>query len=221
MVVHASPPVVLVVGSSVAEGVGARNDYGWASMMGDALSEKYGYVYVNEAVSGFTTVATAALLPSVLRQHRPSAVVIALSLANEGLPLTTSARQAASLAAGYEQRLLGMAATAAAFDGVKLVMLGGVYPSNDYNTFQYAELLASNARLQGDTASPWPCVPSATATATCGAACTYPVIDFLAVTDDGSGAWKAGTSVDSGHPNDAGHKAMFSAVDLGLFSGLA
>ncbi|KAG1671160.1 hypothetical protein FOA52_005414 [Chlamydomonas sp. UWO 241] len=191
--------VVLVVGSSVAKGVGATRTYGWAAMLGDALRSEYGSLYVNEAVSGYNTRATAAPLPGLLEKHRPSAVVIGLSLANEGLTSMRTASQAAVLAAGYEARLLGIAATAVAYDGVKLVVLGGLYPNNNYSAEQYSELLASNARL--DVSG-------------------YPMIDFLAITDDGRGAWRAGTYADAGHPNDAGHAAMFSAVDLELFSGL-
>lgn len=40
------------------------------------------------------------------------------------------------------------------------------------------------------------------------------VIDFSTPTADGEGQWKAGTTVDSGHPNQAGHDLMFGAFDL-------
>jgi hypothetical protein len=30
--------------------------------------------------------------------------------------------------------------------------------------------------------------------------------------------WKAGLAMDSGHPNDAGHRAMFEAIDLSIFT---
>jgi hypothetical protein len=45
----------------------------------------------------------------------------------------------------------------------------------------------------------------------------FPVLNFLAAMDNGNGHWREGEYVDAGHPNTAGHRRMFDAIDLRIF----
>ena len=74
---------------------------GWAGHLGEALSSQLGLCMQTEAVAGSTVRATAWLLPAVLRRHRPKAVVIGLSPANDGLEKTQRKRDAEALGDGY------------------------------------------------------------------------------------------------------------------------
>ena len=46
----------------------------------------------------------------------------------------------------------------------------------------------------------------------------YKHIDFLSAVSDASGHWRSGLDQNDGHPNDAGHAAMYSAIDPTYFA---
>ncbi|KAH8060273.1 hypothetical protein JL720_13611 [Aureococcus anophagefferens] len=87
----ASPPqrTILILGSSVAAGQCASSGRGWADLLEAALVDRYGanYRVLNAAVGGANTGVTALYAASVGGADlRPDVVVVALGLANEGLP---------------------------------------------------------------------------------------------------------------------------------------
>ena len=188
---------VLIIGSSVARGVGAPARHGWVYMLGQALAE-HSLSMNNMAVPGFTTNLTKRMLPFLLRAQRPRVVVIGLSLANEKLDDTKSLGEADALAHRYEAELLALADKVAASASRPRVLIGGLYPCGCYQRpFQVAALRSADERLKRQR--------------------NYRYIDFLSATDNGRGQWRDGEFYDELHPNSAGHRAMFSAVNLSWF----
>ena len=84
-------PVIVVIGSSVAQGCGASNFHGWSAQLANALRGRARLV--NVAEGGADTGRTIQRFPHVVPQHRPAMVVIGLSLANEGLLWADGNRQ--------------------------------------------------------------------------------------------------------------------------------
>ncbi len=181
---------VVIFGSSVARGVGATNDHGWADILGEKL-EAQGYIYHNISIPGDTTQALINRFQSDLVPLNPEIVVIGLSLANEGL---AKAEEKATIAAQYVQRMKFLVEQCKE-RGYKPI-IAGVYSHNAYTKEDLDYLLSVEQSLS-----------------TMG----VPYISFLAAVDDGTGRWKPGLVTDAGHPNDAGHLAMFEAVPMAIF----
>jgi len=76
---QASPKTVLIVGDSLSAEYGLRRGSGWAALLEQRLaSEKIAARVVNASISGDTTSGGRSRLPSLLKQHTPSVVVIEL-----------------------------------------------------------------------------------------------------------------------------------------------
>lgn len=72
-------PVLLVVGDSISAGYGLANGEGWVSLLATRLVQKgYRDRVVNASISGDTTAGGRARLPTLLREHRPSVVILEL-----------------------------------------------------------------------------------------------------------------------------------------------
>jgi acyl-CoA thioesterase-1 len=72
-------PVLLVVGDSISAGYGLARGEGWVDLLAARLArEGYRERVVNASISGDTTAGGRARLPALLREHRPSIVVIEL-----------------------------------------------------------------------------------------------------------------------------------------------
>lgn len=82
----AAPRTILVVGDSLSAAHGIDVRTGWVTLLDQRLARDYPGVYrvVNASASGETTAGGLARLPSLLKQHRPSIVVIELG-GNDGL----------------------------------------------------------------------------------------------------------------------------------------
>ena len=193
---------VVVVGSSVAAGKRATGDFGWAARLGEALqAPAYQLTLHNEAVPGYNTDMTMRALEEALATHQPSVVIIGLAPRNEGLSLAQNAQEAQSVASSFTAGLLLLAERAELAGAA--VVLGGVYPFGEagsvdgYTPEQAQQLFAIDVELRG-----W----------------RFAHLNFLAATGDANGHWLSGYSEDMGHPNDAGHLAMFDAIDLGVFA---
>lgn len=115
-VAAAQAPVVLVVGDSLSAEYGLPRDTGWVKLLADRLAlDGAKYTVVNASISGETTQGGRTRLPALLKQHRPSVVVIELG-ANDGLrglPLAAmrdnlAAMIDASRAAGARVLLVGV-----------------------------------------------------------------------------------------------------------------
>jgi acyl-CoA thioesterase-1 len=76
---------VLVVGDSLSAEYGLKRGSGWVALLEDKLqAEKLAVTVVNASISGDTTSGGRARLAALLRQHKPSIVIIELG-ANDAL----------------------------------------------------------------------------------------------------------------------------------------
>lgn len=112
----APAPVILVVGDSLSAEYGLKRGTGWVALLEQRLAkEKIDAKVVNASISGDTTAGGRARLPALLRQHKPTHVVIELggNDALRGLPLqgtedNLSQMTDASQKAGAKVLLVGM-----------------------------------------------------------------------------------------------------------------
>jgi lysophospholipase L1-like esterase len=184
---------VVVIGSSVAEGFNAWRKRGWASLLGEALAERYGHELVNVSQSGANTQVTKERFDEKVLPWRPDVVIIALSLGNEGLAHCPPGERRAAQHR-YEQGLLDLLKMVVAANASPV--LGGVYPNGDYNDDTYQMMKETRRTMQ-----------------TWG----VPTLEWLEALDDGRGRWKDGLAFDHAHPNSEGHRRMFASIDLKIF----
>lgn len=112
----AAPPVILVLGDSLSAEYGLARGQGWVTLLQQRLAKSMPQArVVNASVSGDTTSGGRARLASLLRQHKPTVVMIELggNDALRGLPISGTrdnlqAMTRASQAAGAKVLLLGM-----------------------------------------------------------------------------------------------------------------
>ncbi len=72
-------PTLLVVGDSISAGYGLARGEGWVDLLAARLAEQgHRERVVNASISGDTTAGGRARLPGLLREHRPSIVVLEL-----------------------------------------------------------------------------------------------------------------------------------------------
>lgn len=184
---------IVVIGSSVALGCNAWLLQGWVWLLEQALQQKYGHRLVNVSESGANVSRTITRFGSVVTPEQPDVVIIALSLANEGLAFCPPHERRA-IQRRFEsglQQLVNMTRKLGA-----LPILAGVYPNNNYSPEHYWLLQETNNRMLN-----W----------------GVPVLNWLGVLDNGQGHWREGISFDPGHPNTIGHRLMYEAIDLHLF----
>ncbi len=113
--------VVLVVGDSLSAEYGIARGKGWVALLEERLSSrKPPATVINASISGDTTSGGRSRLPALLKQHRPTLVVIELggNDALRGLPLSST-----------QDNLLTMARAAKAA-GAKVLMVGMQVPPN-------------------------------------------------------------------------------------------
>lgn len=109
-------PLILVVGDSLSAEYGLQRGQGWVALLEERLvQEKVPAQVVNASISGDTTSGGRSRLPALLRQHKPSHVIIELggNDALRGLPLNMTRDNLATMArlsrqAGAQVLLLGM-----------------------------------------------------------------------------------------------------------------
>jgi Starch binding domain/GDSL-like Lipase/Acylhydrolase family/Putative papain-like cysteine peptidase (DUF1796) len=185
---------IAIIGSSVAQGHRAWMLNGWAQLLAQTLSQRYGHQVINCSELGANVHRTIARFPTVVTPEQPDIVIIALSLGNEGLA-HCAVPDRPIVQRRFEtglQQLLTMTREIGAYP-----MLGGVYPHGDYQPEHATMLRETNQRML-----------------TWG----VPVLDWLARVDNGQGGWKAGTSFDPAHPNTIGHQYMYDAIALNSFA---
>lgn len=186
---------IVIIGSSVAAGNGATAFWmTWAFMFNQEMSAR-GFTTYNNSIPGNNVAAVNARLHTDALSYNPDYVIIGLSLGNEGLAeaATDAAREAV-----YEtyQNGISQAIRTIRQHGA-IPVIAGVYPRGDYTATHRVYLLRFNRWLETQGVICW---------------------DFLSALDNGSGAWRTGTFSDPLHPNDAGHRAMWSAINFDSFS---
>ena len=77
--------MLLVLGDSLSAEYGLQRGQGWVQLLSNRLQQSgFKYTVVNASISGDTTSGGRSRLPALLKQHRPSIVVIELG-GNDGL----------------------------------------------------------------------------------------------------------------------------------------
>ena len=72
-------PTLLVVGDSISAGYGLARGEGWVDLLAARLAaQRHRERVVNASISGDTTAGGRARLPALLREHKPSVVVVEL-----------------------------------------------------------------------------------------------------------------------------------------------
>lgn len=112
----ATPPTLVVLGDSLSAEYGIARGSGWVALLEARLrAQRKPHRVVNASISGDTTAGGRARLPAVLRQHRPSHVVIELggNDALRGLPLANTRDNLVAMVrevrgAGAKPLLVGM-----------------------------------------------------------------------------------------------------------------
>ena len=107
---------VLVLGDSLSAEYGLARGSGWVALLEQRLAkEKIAAGVVNASISGDTTSGGRSRLPALLKQHKPSHLVVELggNDALRGLPLTMTrdnlqAMARAGKAAGAKVMIVGM-----------------------------------------------------------------------------------------------------------------
>jgi acyl-CoA thioesterase I len=116
-----SQRVILVVGDSLSAEYGLQRGSGWVALLEQRLArERIAARLVNASISGDTTSGGRSRLPALLREHRPTHVLIELggNDALRGLPLDMT-----------RDNLSAMARSAAGA-GARVVVLGMQVPPN-------------------------------------------------------------------------------------------
>ena len=189
---------VLLIGSSVAHGLYASEGKSWAALLGHALKTQYNMTMKNIAVPGFTTISTQKQLNNAFAyfaSSKPKYVIVSLSLWNEGLHTCSTRDMAQKFINHYLTNMIHIVNTIKAAGAQPIVC--SVYPNQLYSELHREVLYFIHSYMR-----------------------TYKgcYIDFMSVTDNGQGLWKPNMIYDAAHPNDIGHRAMFDAIDLGIFS---
>lgn len=117
----APAPVILVVGDSMSAEYGLKRGTGWVALLEQRLAkEKIAAKVVNASISGDTSSGGRSRLPALLKQHKPTHVVLELggNDALRGLPLAMT-----------EQNLSHMT-QAAQKAGARVLLVGMQVPPN-------------------------------------------------------------------------------------------
>jgi hypothetical protein len=159
--------------------------------------------FVNVSVPGDnTTLLGNRFEPDVTRQYaapktahaEPDYVILALSMANEGLVFTSDPQ---SVFDSFRDGMLDLIGRAREKGYYPLVTL--VYPHSDYTPEKYALVKEMNLLM-----NTW----------------GVPAINLLGAIDNGKGQWADGFFADAGHPNFIGHEEMFHAIPPTMFDAI-
>lgn len=144
----AARPTLLVVGDSLSAEYGLARGAGWVALLEQRLqSARPGVKVVNASISGDTTSGGRSRLPVLLKQHRPTHVVIELG-GNDALRGLPMAQTRANLVA------MARAAKAA---GAQVMLVGMQLPPNYGQRYgqQFAALFADVAKAEGAALVPF------------------------------------------------------------------
>lgn len=142
------PSKILVVGDSLSAEYGLERGTGWVSLLEKRIGqEKLPATVVNASISGDTTSGGRSRLPALLKEHRPTLVILELggNDALRGLPLAMT-----------RDNLDDMARTAKA-QGARVLIVGMQVPPNYGRKYgeEFAALFASVAKEQGAALVPF------------------------------------------------------------------
>lgn len=143
-----APPTLLVVGDSLSAEYGLPRGSGWVALLEQRLAkDRIAATVVNASVSGDTSSGGRSRLPALLRQHRPTHVLIELggNDALRGLPLTMTRDNLAAMVKACRDA------------GARVVVLGMQVPPNYGRKYgdEFAALFGSVARSGGAALVPF------------------------------------------------------------------
>ena len=141
-------PLLLVLGDSLSAEYGLQRGSGWVALLERRLAaEKIAATVVNASISGDTTSGGLSRLPALLKQQRPSVLVIELggNDALRGLPLSMTQANLTAMARA------GKAA------GARVLVVGMQVPPNYGRryTADFAVLFANVAKAEGAALVPF------------------------------------------------------------------
>jgi len=144
----AATRTILVVGDSLSAEYGLVRGTGWVALLEQRLAREHvAATVVNASISGDTTAGGVARLPSLLREKKPSVVVLELGAndALRGLPLDAT-----------RANLVAMTRLAKAA-GAKVVIVGMQLPPNYGRAYgdRFASLFADVAKAEGAALVPF------------------------------------------------------------------
>jgi acyl-CoA thioesterase-1 len=145
---RADAPAILIVGDSLSAEYGIRRGSGWAALLQERLErERIRARVVNASISGDTTAGGASRLAALLREHRPTHVLIELggNDALRGLPLESTR---ANLVKMVQQSKAA---------GAKVLIAGMQMPPNYGKRYadDFAALFAAVAKAEGAALVPF------------------------------------------------------------------
>lgn len=137
----AMPTRILVMGDSLSAEYGLVRGTGWVALLEQRLAKKNSAsTVINASISGETTAGGRSRLPALLKQHRPTLVIIELggNDALRGLPLAST-----------EDNMTQMV-QAAQKSGARVLLLGMQVPPNYGASYsdRFAKLFQSIAKNQ-------------------------------------------------------------------------
>ena len=197
---------VVVLGSSVAAGTGASPlSQAWAYRLQNLLENQapivpgshVGWQVDNASVGGDNTQRVLNRFQTDVATAHTDAnmVVIALSLANEGLQGATDPQAVYDSFKSGVTQIISNCRAEGFYPIISLAYPNGAYTANEYAYVKRMNLLLNTWDL--------------------------PSINSLGAIDDGAGHWAVGNFYDGGHPNSLGHGEMFSAIVPSLFDAIA
>lgn len=145
---EAAPRRLLVVGDSLSAEYGLKRGSGWVALLDSRLHQQGPATeVVNASISGDTTSGGRSRLPALLKQHRPTHVILELggNDALRGLPLEMTRSNLAEMA---------RAAKAA---GARVIVVGMQVPPNYGRRYadDFAALFAQVAKDEGTALVPF------------------------------------------------------------------
>jgi acyl-CoA thioesterase-1 len=144
----APSPVVAVLGDSLSAEYGIERGAGWVALLEQRLrDEKIGASVVNASISGDTTSGGRSRLPTLLKQQRPTVLVIELGAndALRGLPIAMTEANLVAMTRDAKQA------------GAKVLLVGMQVPPNYGRSYaeQFRELFARIAKAEGAAVVPF------------------------------------------------------------------
>lgn len=189
---------ISVMGSSVALGVGANNNQGYAYNYTQLLDQRAAdgigadWEVTNISIGGNNTIDVLNRWETDLQPLCGRYVIYGLSLGNEGI--TTQGQAAFDQ---FRDNML-ILIDRARDEGIEPIVMNN-YTRNDFNAINYDYIKQMNLLIHSwDVAS----------------------VNTLGAVDEGTGKWAPGYFADGGHPNDQGHLEFYYAMVPSLFDAL-
>jgi hypothetical protein len=189
---------ISIMGSSVAFGIGATLNQGYAYKYGQLLGERFtvgigsNWKTSNISISGNNTVDLLNRWEKDLIGDFSKFVIYGLSLGNEGI------HELGQPSFDQFRDNMLLLISKAKSNG-KIPVIINNYTRDDYNATDYNYIKEMNMLIQQ-----W----------------DVPSVNLLGAIDNGFGQWAAGYQYDVKHPNDAGHAEFFYAMVPSLFDAL-